>query len=133
MDLKRYVRILWTVLLTLFMIFLDADIDNLITLASNSAINVYICAASFVFYLICRLFGLHVLCLLISGLILMAYIFVALCNEGEYFYIYYICLFMFGLLSRERRVLLLLKSIVLVFNLALLLDIVTFAICKSKV
>ena len=133
MDLKRYVRILWTVLLTLFMIFLDADIDNLTTLASVSAINVYICTASFVFYLICRLFGLHVLCLLISGLILMAYIFVALCNEGEYFYIYYICLFMFGLLSRERRVLLLLKSIVLVFNLALLLDIVTFAICKSKV
>ena len=133
MDLKRYVRILWTVLLTLFMIFLDADIDNLATLASNSAINVYICTASFVFYLICRLFGLHVLCLLISGLISMAYIFVALCNEGEYFYIYYICLFMFGLLSRERRVLLLLKSIVLVFNLALLLDIVTFAICKSKV
>ena len=133
MDLKRYVRILWTVLLTLFMIFLDADIDNLTTLASNSGINVYICTASFVFYLICRLFGLHVLCLLTSGLIFMAYIFVALCNEGEYFYIYYICLFMFGLLSRERRVLLLLKSIVLVFNFALLLDIVTFAICKSKV
>ena len=133
MDLKRYVRILWTVLLTLFMIFLDADIDNLTTLASVSAINVYICTASFVFYLICRLFGLHVLCLLISGLIFMAYIFVALCNEGEYLCIYYICLFMFGLLSRERRVLLLLKSIVLVFNFALLLDIVTFAICKSKV
>ena len=133
MDLKRYVRILWTVLLTLFMIFLDADIDNLTTLASVSAINVYICTASFVFYLICRLFGLHVLCLLISGLIFMAYIFVALCNEGEYLYIYIICIFMFGLLSRERRVLLLLKSIVLVFNLALLLDIVTFAICKSKV
>ena len=133
MDLKRYVRILWTVLLTLFMIFLDADIENLTTLASVSAINVYICTASFVFYLICRLFGLHVLCLLTSGLIFMAYIFVALCNEGEYFYIYYICLFMFGLLSRERRVLLLLKSIVLVFNFALLLDIVTFAICKSKV
>ena len=133
MDLKRYVRILWTVLLTLFMIFLDADIENLTTLASVSAINVYICTASFVFYLICRLFGLHVLCLLISGLIFMAYIFVALCNEGEYFYIYYICLFMFGLLSRERRVLLLLKSIVLVFNLALFLDIFTFAICKRKV
>lgn len=133
MDLKRYVRILWTVLLTLFMIFLDADIDNLTTLASNSAINVYICTASFVFYLICGLFGLHVLCLLISGLIFMAFIFVALCNEGEYLCIYYICLFIFGLLSRERRVLLLLKSIVLVFNFALLLDIVTFAICKSKV
>ena len=133
MDLKRYVRILWTVLLTLFMIFLDADIDNLTTLASVSAINVYICTASFVFYLICRLFGLHVLCLLISGLIFMAFIFVALCNEGEYLCIYYICLFIFGLLSRERRVLLLLKSIVLVFNLALLLDIFTFAICKSKV
>lgn len=133
MDLKRYVRILWTVLLTLFMIFLDADIDNLTTLASNSAINVYICTASFVFYLICGLFGLHVLCLLISGLIFMSFIFVALFHEGEYFYIYYICLFIFGLLSRERHVLLFLKSIVLVFNFALLLDIVTFAICKSKV
>ena len=87
MDLKRYVRILWTVLLTLFMIFLDADIDNLTTLASNSAINVYICTASFVFYLICGLFGLHVLCLLISGLIFMSFIFVALFHEGEYFYI----------------------------------------------
>ena len=111
MDLKRYVRILWTVLLTLFMIFLDADIDNLTTLASVSAINVYICTASFVFYLICRLFGLHVLCLLISGLIFMSFIFVALFHEGEYFYIYYICIVCIGLLSRERRVVLFLKYI----------------------
>ena len=34
MDIKAFVRVLWAVLLTLFMIFLDADIDEK-SLANN--------------------------------------------------------------------------------------------------
>ena len=69
MDFKPYAQVLWTVLLSLFMIFLDADSADLKTLASNSDISVYICMANFVFYLICRLLGFEVICLLISGII----------------------------------------------------------------
>ena len=128
MDFKPYVHILWTVLLTLFMIYLDADSANLKTLASNnSAINVYICTANFVFYLFFRLFGLEVICSLISGLIFMSFIFAALLHEGEYFYIYYICIVCIGLLSRERRVVLFLKYIVIVLN------IVIYSTLKSKI
>ena len=134
MDFKRYARVLWTILLTLFMIYLDADSANLKTLASNnSAINVYICTANFVFYIICRLFALEVICLLISGVIFMSFIFAALLHEGEYFYIYYICIVCIGLLSRERRVVLFLKYIVILLNFVLLLDIVIYSTLKSKI
>ena len=133
MDFKRYARVLWAVLLTLFMIYLDADSASLKTLSNNSAINVYICTANFVFYLICRLFGLEVICSLISGLIFMTFIFVALLQEGQYFYIYYICIVCIGLLSRERRVVLFLKYIVIVLNFVLLLDIVIYSTLKSKI
>ena len=71
MDFKPYAQVLWTVLLSLFMIFLDADSADLKTLASNSDISVYICMAIFVFYLICQLLGFEDLCLLVSGIILM--------------------------------------------------------------
>ena len=133
MDFKRYARVLWTILLTLFMIYLDADSASLKTLANNSAINVYICTANFVFYLICRLFCLEVICSLISGLIFMAFIFAALLHEEEYFYIYYICIVCIGLLSRERRVALFLKYIVILLNFVLLLDIVIYSTLKSKI
>ena len=133
MDFKRYARVLWTILLTLFMIYLDADSASLKTLANNSAINVYICTANFVFYLICRLFRLEVICSLISGLIFMAFIFAALLHEEEYFYIYYICIVCIGLLSRERRVALFLKYIVILLNFVLLLDIVIYSTLKSKI
>ena len=133
MDFKRYARVLWAILLTLFLIYLDADSASLKTLSNNSAINVYICTANFVFYLICRLFGLEVICSLISGLIFMTFIFVALLQEGQYFYIYYICIVCIGLLSRERRVVLFLKYIVILLNFALLLDIVIYSTLKSKI
>ena len=41
MGIKAFTRVLWTVLLTLFMIFLDSDIDEK-SLANNSDICVYI-------------------------------------------------------------------------------------------
>ena len=133
MDFKPYVQILWTVLLSLFMIFLDADSADLKTLARNSDISVYICMAIFVFYLICQLLGFEVICLLISGIILMTFIFAALVHEGGYFYIFYICIFCTGLLSRERHVVLFTKFIVILVNFALLLDIVIVTTEKSKI
>ena len=132
MDFKPYVQILWTVLLSLFMIFLDADSADLKTLARNSDISVYICMAIFVFYLICQLLGFEDLCLLVSGIILMTFIFAALVHEGGYFYIFYICIFCTGLLSRERHVVLFTKFIVILVNFALLLDIVIVTTEKSK-
>ena len=134
MDFKPYAQVLWTVLLSLFMIFLDADSADLKTLATNSDISVYVCMANFVFYLICRLLGFEVIWLLISGIILMTFIFVALVHEGGYFYIFYICIFCRGLLlSRERHIVLFLKFIVILVNFALLLNIVIPAAEKIKI
>ena len=132
MDFKPYVQILWTVLLSLFMLFLDADSADLKTLARNSDISVYICMAIFVFYLICQLLGFEDLCLLVSGIILMTFIFAGLVHEGGYFYIFYICVFCRGLLSRQRHIVLFTKFNVILVNFALLLDIVIVTTEKSK-
>ena len=132
MDIKAFVRVLWAVLLTLFMIFFDADIDEK-SLANNIDICTYIFMSKLVFYLICRLLGFEVIWLLISGIILMTFIFVALVHEGGYFYIFYICIFCRGLLSRERHVVLFLKFIVILVNFALLLNIVIPAAEKIKI
>ena len=124
MDIKAYVRVLWTVLLTLFMIFLDADIDEK-SLANNSDICVYIFLSNLVFYLICRLLGFGLVYLLVSGIILMAIILTALVCERGYYFILYICIFCIVLLNRRlsRRFGFILKFIVILINFGLLMNI----------
>ena len=92
MDIKAFVRVLWAVLLTLFMIFLDADIDEK-SLVNNIDICAYIFISNLVFYLICRLLGFELMYLLISGIILMTIILMLLVYERGYYFILYICCF----------------------------------------
>ena len=119
MDIKAFVRVLWTVLLTLFMIFLDADLDEK-SLANNIDICAYIFMSNLLFYLICKLLGFELIYLLISGIILMTIILTALVYERGYYFILYICVFCIGLLSRQAPIL---KFIVIWINLGLLLNI----------
>ena len=119
MDIKAFVRVLWTVLLTLFMIFLDADLDEK-SLANNIDICAYIFMSNLLFYLICKLLGFELIYLLISGIILMTIILMDLVYERAYYFILYICCFCIGLLSRQAPIL---KFIVILINLGLLLNI----------
>ena len=133
MDFKSLARSLWIVLLTLFMLYLDSDSANLRALEkNNSAINVYLCTC-IVFYIICHLFSLEILCLLISGIFLMLNIFVALAQEGEYGYIWVISIAVIGLLSKERCTVLFMKFFFVTLNFVILLDILIFVTLEDRV
>ena len=131
MDFKSLARSLWIVLLTLFMIYLDSDSATLRALEKNSVINVYLCTC-IVFYIICHLFSLEILCLLISGIFLMLNIFVALAQEGEYGYIWVISIAVIGLLSKERCTVLFMKFFFVTLNFVILLDILIFVTLKDR-
>ena len=131
MDFKALVRSLWIVILTVFMIYLDADIAHLKFLgSSNSTINIYLCTC-LVFYIICRLFALELIFLLISGLIFICLIFSALLHQSKYSYIYYIILAIKGLLSNQRHIGVFMKVFFVILNLFILIDIVTFVTVKN--
>ena len=133
MDFKTIARSLWIVILTLFMLYLDSDSANLRAFAeNNSVINVYVITC-LVFYIICHLFSLGILCLLISGFILMINIFVTLLQEGEYACIWIVLFAIIGLMSNERCNVLFMKVFYVTLNFVLLLDIVIFVTLKDRV
>ena len=133
MDFKSLARSLWIVLLTLFMLYLDSDSTNLTVLEkNNSVINVCL-STCLVFYIICHLFSLGILCLLISGFILMINIFVALLQDGEYACIWIVLFAIIGLMSNERCNVLFMKVFYVTLNFVLLLDIVIFVTLKDRV
>ena len=131
MDFKALARSLWIVILTVFMIYLDADSAHLKFLgSSNSTINIYLCTC-LVFYIICRLFALEMIFLLISGLIFISLIFSALLHQSKYSYIYYIILAIMGLLSNQRHIGAFMKVFFVILNLVIFMDIVIFVTLKN--
>ena len=131
MDCQPLAQTLWIVILTVFMIYLDADSAHLKFLgSSNSTINIYLCTC-LVFYIICRLFALEMIFLLISGLIFISLIFSALLHQSKYSYIYYIILAIMGLLSNQRHIGAFMKVFFVILNLVIFMDIVIFVTLKN--
>ena len=117
---------LWILLLTLSLIQLRLDAQNL-RLRPTFAFAI----SCVIFYLICSLYELGLLCLISYAAVILLLILVILIEERKYTLILFIASSAAALLLRDRNIAYYVRITFITFNLFVLLDIVRIPIYKN--